>query len=60
MGSDGTFVVRIALPDRRQVIPVVASSPDGGEQQTIILAVEKNTKIMETMHRDPSKIPATK
>ena len=55
--SNGTFVVRIALPDRRQVIPVVASSPDGAEQQTIILAIERNTKVMEPMHRDPSKAP---
>ena len=52
---NGTFVVRMSLPERRQIIPVVASSPDGAEQQTIILAIERNTKVMEPMHRDPGK-----
>jgi hypothetical protein len=50
---DGSFTVRMALPDRRQVIPVIASSPDGVEQRTIILAVERNTKVLERVTRDP-------
>lgn len=50
--ADGTFVVRLSLPDRRQVVPIVASSGDGVEQRTIILAVERNTKVMETKVRD--------
>jgi hypothetical protein len=50
---DGTFTVRLSLPDRRQVIPVIASSPDGVEQRTIILAVERNTKVLERVVRDP-------
>jgi uncharacterized protein len=50
---DGSFTVRMALPDRRQVIPVIASSPDGVEQRTIILAVERNTKVLERVVRDP-------
>ncbi len=45
--SDGTFTVRVSMPDRRQVLPVVASSSDGVEQRTIVLAVERNTKRME-------------
>ena len=49
---DGTFAVRLSLPDQRQVIPIVASSGDGVEQRTIILAIERNTKTMETMVRD--------
>jgi len=53
--SDGTFTVRMSLPDRRQVIPVVASSPDGVEQRTIILAVERNTKVLEPRIRDLGK-----
>lgn len=52
LGADGSFTVRIDMPDRRQVVPVVASSSDGVEQQTIILAVERNTKVMETIVRD--------
>jgi hypothetical protein len=50
---DGSFTVRMRLPDRRQVIPVVASSPDGVEQRTIILAVERNTKVLGPIVRDP-------
>jgi hypothetical protein len=50
---DGSFTVRMSLPDRRQVIPVIASSADGVEQRTIILAVERNTKVMGPVVRDP-------
>lgn len=50
--ADGTFAVRVSLPDQRQVLPIVASSGDGVEQRTIILAVERNTKVMETQVRD--------
>jgi len=50
---DGSFTVRMELPDRRQVIPVIASSSDGVEQRTIILAVERNTKVLERVTRDP-------
>ena len=38
---DGSFSARLSLPDRRQVLPVVASSPDGVEQRTVVLAVER-------------------
>jgi hypothetical protein len=51
---DGTFTVRRALPDRREVIPVSAGSSDGLEQRTVILAIERNTKIMEPVHREPT------
>jgi len=50
---DGTFRMRFTLPDRRQVLPVVASSGDGVEQRTIVLAVERNTKFMEPVIREP-------
>lgn len=50
---DGSFTVRMSLPDRRQVIPVIASSSDGVEQRTIILAVERNTKVLGPVNRDP-------
>jgi hypothetical protein len=49
---DGTFTVRFSLPDSRQIIPAVASSPDGGEERTIVLAVERNTKELEPMIHD--------
>ena len=49
---DGTFTARLAMPDRRQVLPVVASSADGVEQRTVVLAIERNTKVMEPMIRE--------
>jgi hypothetical protein len=49
---DGTFTVRMSLPNQRQVIPVVACAANGGEQRTIVLAVERNTKVMEPVVRD--------
>ncbi len=49
---DGTFTVRMSLPDRRQVLPVVASSMDGVEERTVVLAVERNTKVMEPVVRE--------
>lgn len=50
--SDGTFAVRFNLPDRRHVLPMVASSRDGAEQRTIVLAVDRNTKVMEPISHD--------
>jgi len=49
---DGTFTVRFNMPDRRQLIPIVASSSDGSEQRTIVVAVERNTKVMEPVLRE--------
>lgn len=50
--QDGTFTVRFQLPNCRQVIPAVASTPDGTQQRTIVLAVERNTKVLEPLIRD--------
>jgi hypothetical protein len=49
---DGTFTMRFSLPDSRQIIPAVATSADGIEERTIVLAVERNTKELEPMIRD--------
>jgi hypothetical protein len=49
---DGTFTMRFSLPDSRQIIPAVAVSPDGVEERTIVLAVERNTKQLEPMIHD--------
>lgn len=51
---DGTFTVRRSMPDRREVLPVVAASGDGLEQRTVILAIERNTKVMEPVTREPT------
>lgn len=53
--ADGSFAARLSMPDRRQVLPVVASSPDGVEQRTVVLAVERNTKVMEPMIKDSAE-----
>lgn len=50
--KDGSFTVRFSLPDARQIIPATASSPDGVEERTIVLAVERNTKELEPMIHD--------
>lgn len=49
---DGTFAVRLPFPDRRQVIPAVAVARDGSHQRTIVVAVERNTKVMEPLERE--------
>jgi hypothetical protein len=53
---DGTFTVRFAMPDARQIIPATASSPDGVEERTIVLAVERNTKELEPMIHDGNEL----
>jgi len=50
--DDGTFTVRVALPDKRQVLPVIAQSRDSMKQRTTVIAVERNTKVMEAVDRD--------
>jgi hypothetical protein len=49
---DGTFTMRFSLPDSRQIIPAVAASGDGVEERTIVLAVERNTKVLEPLIHD--------
>ncbi len=50
--EDGTFSIRYRLPERRHVFPVVATSPDGSETRTIVLAVDRNTKTLDPVFRD--------
>ena len=50
--SDGTFRVRVEMPNKRQVIPIVASAANGSARQTVVMAVERNTKAMEPYTRD--------
>jgi hypothetical protein len=50
---DGTFRVRVELPNRRQVLPIVASTADGASRQTVVMAVERNTKSMGPAGREP-------
>lgn len=50
--SDGTFRVRVDMPNKRQVLPIIATAPDGGRRQMIVMAVERNTKSLEPHGRD--------
>lgn len=52
LAADGTFVMWFSLPDSRQIIPAVATSVDGVEERTIVLAVERNTKHLDPMIHD--------
>jgi hypothetical protein len=50
--ADGTFRVRVEMPNRRQVLPIVASTADGTARQMVVMAVERNTKSMGPTGRD--------
>ncbi len=50
--ADGNFSIRLDFPDKRQVLPVVACSRDGSQQRTTVLAIERNTKVMEAINID--------
>ncbi len=52
---DGTFTMRFSLPNSRQIIPAVATSADGIEERTIVLAVERNTKQLEPLIHENSE-----
>ena len=54
--TDGSFAVRMELPNKRQVLPVIASSRDGTQRQTTVLAIERNTKVLEAVNRDLSDL----
>lgn len=47
--SDGSYSIRVPLPNQRQVMAVTSKSRDGLDEQTIVIAVERNTKIMEPL-----------
>lgn len=53
--ADGSFRVEMSMPDRRQVLPVVACSRDGSQQRTTVLAIEKNTKVLEAVNCEPEQ-----
>ncbi len=50
--EDGSFTIRLSLPEGRQVVPATVTSASGVKQQTVVLAVERNTKQLETRHFD--------
>ncbi len=50
--KDGSFTLRFGMPDGRQILPATASTNDGIEERTIIIAIERNTKLLEPMIHD--------
>lgn len=52
LAADGSFSVRFALSEKRQIFPIDAASSDGVETQTVILSIDRNTKILETVFRE--------
>jgi hypothetical protein len=54
INSDGTFSVRFSIPEKRHVFPIEAESNDGVEVQRVILTMERNTRILETLFQEPS------
>ena len=52
LNADGSFCVRVQLPERRQVLPIVATTGNGREERTVVIAVERNTKVLEPRVRE--------
>jgi hypothetical protein len=50
--KDGSFTLRFGMPDGRQILPATAATNDGIEERTIIIAIERNTKVLEPMIHD--------
>jgi hypothetical protein len=52
LSRDGSFTVRMDLPERRMVLPCVSTTADGRQQRTVVVAIERNTKKMEPVTRE--------
>lgn len=50
--EDGSFSVRLELGERRHVFPVCATSRDESESRTVILAIDRNTKILDPVYKE--------
>jgi hypothetical protein len=55
VNADGTFRVCFALPEKRHLFPIEAEGSDGVEMQRVILTLERNTRILETVIQEPSE-----
>ncbi len=49
---DGSFSIRFSLPERRHVFPIVATSLDENETQTVVVAIERNTKTLDPVYKE--------
>jgi hypothetical protein len=56
LSDDGTFAMRVRVPEGRQVIPAQAITPNRAERRTIVLSLERNTKELEPQPMDEVSI----
>ncbi|MGL4593338.1 MAG: DUF4912 domain-containing protein [Thermoguttaceae bacterium] len=49
VAEDGTFCVRFSLPEKRHIFPMEAEGSDNVEMQRVVLTVERNTRVLETL-----------
>lgn len=52
LAKDGSFTIRMDLPDRRKVFPLVAHGSDGLREKTVVISIERNIKILEPTIKD--------
>ena len=52
LAKDGSFTIRMDLPDRRKVFPLVAHGADGLREKTVVISIERNIKILEPTIKD--------
>jgi hypothetical protein len=52
LAKDGSFTIRMDLPDRRKVFPLVAHGADGLREKTVVISIERNIKILEPTLKD--------
>lgn len=52
VGRDGRYSTRIPLTDGRQVMPVSAVTPDGTQQRTVVLSIDRNLKTLPAQSMD--------
>ena len=55
VNADGTYAVRFALPEKRHLYSIEAEGSDGVEMQRVILTLERNTRVLETIIQEPSE-----
>ncbi len=54
-GPDGTFLVRFPMPEKRTIFPIEAEGSDGVEMHRVVLSVERNTRVLETVFQEPTE-----
>lgn len=51
VNKHGEFAIRAPLPERRHLFPVVATNLETLETQTIVVSIERNTKVLDRVIR---------